>query len=302
MEISVTGQLDITQIAHIRALISAATAHDDLAPLSEHVLLHVTSGGDDSDEHLLAHINSELAGYLHLDQTDLVAGPSVELVVHPEYRRQGVGTALVKAATERARDARLRLWAHGELASAYQLASHLGFRKTRELWQMRRSLLAALPRAEAPAGITLRTFEPGDESDWLELNAKVFAEHPEQGRMEIDDLKVRMSESWFDPRGFLIACRDETMVGFHWVKIHGSNRSGGHGHADIGEIYVLGVSPDERGTGLGRYLAAAGLAHMREQELNAAMLYVDADNAPARALYESLGFLHWDTDVTFSPA
>ncbi len=301
MNIDIHAHLDDATISEIRSLIHSATTHDDLAPLSEHVMLHVASGGDDSDEHLLARIDGELVGYLHLDQTDLVAGPSVELVVHPEHRRKGVGTQLVKTSMDRAHDARLRLWAHGELDSAYQLAAHLGFQKTRELWQMRRSLLAALPRVQAPDGITLRTFQPGDESAWLALNALVFAEHPEQGRMELSDLQVRMNESWFDPQGFLIAMRGNDMVGFHWMKIHGSKRSGGHGHADIGEIYVLGVSPSERGTGLGRHLAAAGLSHMREQDLSAAMLYVDADNKSARALYESLGFLHWDTDVTFSP-
>ena len=89
---------------------------------------------------------------------------------------------------------------------------------------------------------------------------------------------------------FLVAHRAGAMVGFHWVKVHGG----------VGEIYVLGVSPTERGSGLGRLLAVRGLEYMRALDLGAAMLYVDADNVAARALYESLGFLHWDTDVMFA--
>ena len=30
------------------------------------------------------------------------------------------------------------------------------------------------------------------------------------------------------------------------------------------------------------------------------MLYVEADNSPAIAVYERLGFTHWDTDVMFA--
>jgi mycothiol synthase len=140
-----------------------------------------------------------------------------------------------------------------------------------------------------------------DEQPWLALNAKVFADHPEQGRMSAQDLAVRMSEQWFDPAGFLVATQNqsgtEVMVGFHWTKVHGG--SGSHGHSEIGEIYVLGVSPDLRGTGLAKLLSIRGLEHLRSKGLPAAMLYVDADNKAAISLYESLGFAHWDTDVMF---
>jgi mycothiol synthase len=272
-----------------------------MAPLSEHVLIHLHHGGDDADEHLVATSDSgKIIGYLHLDQTDAVAGSVVEVVVHPENRRQGVGRALVEAAIAKSNDPRMRLWAHGELTSAYTLAAKLGFAKTRELWQMRR--FAPLPKASDATGITFRPFQVGiDEQSWLDLNATVFADHPEQGRMSAQDLAVRMSEQWFDPAGFLIATQQQSgsdvMVGYHWTKVHGG--AGSHGHSEIGEIYVLGISPELRGTGLAKLLSIRGLEHLRSKGLPAAMLYVDADNKAAISLYESLGFAHWDTDVMF---
>lgn len=294
--------LNEEQVDRVKQLNKSATIHDDLAPLSEHVLIHLNHGGDDHDEHILAMSADSIVGYLHLDQTDQVAGPVVELVVHPAFRRNGVGRALVQSATERVHNKRLRLWAHGELAMAHALAKNLGFNKARELWQMRRSLLASLPKIDNSSGVTIREFVVGqDESAWLELNAKVFADHPEQGQLSKSDLEIRMGESWFDAAGFFVAEKNSEMIGFHWTKVHGGHRQGSdHSHPEVGEIYVLGVAPSARGTGLSQALAIRGLEYLRDQGLNAAMLYVDADNQSAIRLYESVGFGHWDTDVMFS--
>ncbi len=304
IQIEVQKHLSHDVVTEVKNIIRAATALDEMAPLSEHVLIHLNQGGDDFDEHFLAKDSAgQFVGYLHLDRTDEVSGPIIEVVVHPDFRNNGVGTQLVNFAMQSVQDSRMRLWAHGELGSAYALAKKLGFTKSRELWQMRRSLYAELPKLELPDQIQIRNFLPEhDASEFLNLNAIVFEQHPEQGRLDEKDLKIRMNEVWFRSEGFFLAQnQDQKLIGFNWTKIHGqdSGSTNKHGHQKIGEIYVLGVKPGNRNSGLGKALAIRGLEYLREQGLGAAMLYVDRTNHAAIKLYESIGFAHWDTDVMF---
>jgi mycothiol synthase len=310
--VEVVGPLDADEVVAVSALAEAATEADGVRPLSEHVMLHLRYGGDERVRNVLVWKGSRLLAYGHLDVTDEVAGASAEVVVHPAYRRQGLGRLLVGATLAETPDGRLRLWAHGGHPGAGALAAALGFRQSRALWQMRRSLYAALPQAVIPPGVTVRAFEPGrDDGAWVQLNAAVFADHPEQGGWTVDDLHRRVAEPWFDPQGFFLAERGDRLVGFHWTKVHGGegpqhqhpagpHAHEGHGHDPIGEVYVLGVAPSERGTGLGRALTLVGLQHLRHLGLPDAMLYVDADNAAAIRLYQSLGFTRWETDLMFS--
>lgn len=304
------SRLDSAEVAEILALTHAAGDADGAYPLSEHVVLHLRHGGDAPATHLLARLDGHLVGYAHIDPTDLVEGPSAELCVHPLYRRRGLGRALVTAAISAADRhdplGRLRLWAHGNHPSANALALSLGFARTRVLWQMRRSLFAPVDAPRLPDGVVLRSFRPGIDNDaWLALNARAFAQLPDQGGWTEDDLTVRLGEAWFDPAGFLVAERsaDGAMLGFHWTKVHGGHigEGGGfdHHHDPIGEVYVLGIDPAAHGLGLGAALTLAGLRYLRSRDLDQVMLYVDEANEPAIRLYQRLGFARWSTDVCF---
>ena len=285
----------------VAVLLDAATDFDGAAPLSEHVYLHLLRGGDVADEHILIWCGERLVAYGHLDASDGVAGASGELVVHPEFRRHGFGTRLIEELLQRSPDDRLRLWAHGAHPGALALADRLGFRRTRTLWQMRRSLLSPMESPVLPDGVSIRVFEVGvDEERWLAVNNRAFADHREQGRWTVADVRVRESEDWFDPAGFFLAERAGEIVAFHWTKVHGSVEHQGHEHPPVGEVYVVGVHPDAQGGGLGKAMTLVGLRHLRARGLSQVMLYVDDDNPGAIAIYEGLGFTRWDSDVTFA--
>ncbi|MEU8084383.1 mycothiol synthase [Micromonospora sp. NPDC049101] len=296
-QVTRTDRLAPAEIADVLALASAAGDTDGADPLDEHVLLRLR----DSDApalHLIARADDgTLTGYAHLDTTDPVGGIGVELVVHPAYRRRGTGRALARGVLASATGP-LRAWAHGDHPSAAALGVDLGFTRARVLWQLRRPLAAPLGEPRLPDGVVLRAFRPGaDDTAWLTLNSRAFAEHPEQGRWTSDDLRVRLAEPWFDPAGFLLAEETATgrLLGFHWTKVHERP-----GSARIGEVYVLGVEPTAHGGGLGRALTTAGLAYLRDSRgLDRVMLYVDESNSGAVALYERMGFARWSAHINY---
>jgi mycothiol synthase len=278
-------------------LASAATRADGVAPLSEHVLLHLRQGGDTRASNLLLIADGTLAGYAHLDPADdssQAEGASGELVVNPARRGQGFGLLLSRELEAEADGQPLRVWAHGDLQAAARLAARAGYERVRSLWQMRRSLQPEPGSPRLAEGVTIRTFRPGqDEDEWVGLNARAFAHHPEQGTWTREDIGLREREPWFDADGFFLAERSGKLVGFHWTKVHTRPET-------IGEVYVVGVDPGEQGTGLGRALTLIGLRYLRSRGLPAVMLYVDESNEPAIGMYTSLGFTHQGTDVMYA--
>ncbi|MET9731449.1 mycothiol synthase [Streptomyces sp. NPDC006458] len=284
--------LDAEQIDAVLALLAEAARNDGQQAVSEQGRLQLRGGARDGVSHLLLAAGTELVGYAQLEDTDPVEAPAAELVVHPAHRGHGHGRALGSALLA-ASGKRLRVWAHGGHPAARHLAQVLGLTLFRELRQMRRPLTGLeLPEPALPEGVTVRTFVPGaDDTAWLAVNAAAFAHHPEQGSLTQRDLDDRKAEPWFDPAGFFLAVRGEELIGFHWTKVHAEEQ--------LGEVYVVGVSPDAQGGGLGKALTTIGLNHLAAQTLPTAMLYVDADNKAAVAVYEALGFATHEADLMY---
>jgi mycothiol synthase len=297
-----SGLLSRQEAEEVRALVAAAQAADGVAPLSEDALFKVRPDAVTGAAHFVAaKPGGEVAGYAQLGGPDAEAPDddrNGELVVHPAHRGNGLGTALAAALISSGAGRNIRIWAHGDLPAAAALAKSAGFTRVRSLWQMRMNLAdATLPAAAFPAGVTVRTFRPGaDEDDWLAVNRRAFAHHPEQGSWTRADLEVREAEPWFDPDGFFLAERDGRLAGFHWTKVHPPE---GSDDAPIGEVYVVGIDPGQQGGGLGRALTLAGLAHLRRLGLAQVMLYVDESNVAATRMYASLGFRLRATDVMY---
>lgn len=284
----------------IRELIVAAREFDGVAPVGEQVVAELA--GDRRRHLLVAGTQPDsLAGYLQLAAARAGAPPMAELVVHPEARRRGIGTAMVGAALTKT-DGRSHFWAHHTLEPASKTASALGLVAVRELLQMRRSLHDP-PEPTVPPGVQIRSYGgAGDDADLLRVNNAAFSWHPEQGGWTAADLAGRRREPWFDPEGLFLAFSTAgpdsgRLLGFHWTKVH-LDQPG------LGEVYIVGVDPAAQGRGLGRALTAVGVAALARRlaaaEHPTVLLYVESDNTAAVQTYQQLGFVVHSVDTAYA--
>ena len=323
MQVKNVDRLDTEQLAALVALTEAATQVDGVAPLSEQVLLDArdslpagsAASTSTSPPHFLAYDGTHLAGYAHLEREPAATTSeaqhmggtaSAEIVVDPEFRRHGIGTALIRALGEVLREGTLQIWSHGHVGVARAFAANEDTTTVRTLWTMRRSLgpeARPLPAAHVPEGYAARHLVVGqDEDAWLRVNARAFAHHPEQGRMTRVDLDRRMAQSWFDETG-LILIEDirgpaPVLAASHWTKVVPPQDP--RVSPTEGEVYVVAVDPAYQGMGLGQTVTVLGLTHLAERGLNEAFLYVEADNLRAVSIYAELGFTRSAVDVMYS--
>lgn len=288
----------------VRELIAAATEFDGVAPVGEQVLREL---GYDRTDHLLVTADNTIQGYLNLSPPRDDGAPMAELVVHPQARRRGIGTAMGRAAIAKT-SGNNRFWAHGTLAPAAATAAALGLIAVRELVQMRLSL-HEIPGPVSPLpGVRVRTYAGiDDDAELLRVNNAAFVDHPEQGGWTAADLAERRGEPWFDPAGLFLAFDDtEALLGFHWTKVHLDRPR-------LGEVYVLGVDPSAQGRGLGQMLTAVGIESLARRLLGSpgpgrpkgevtVLLYVESDNVAAVRTYQRQGFTTHSVDTAYAPA
>ena len=273
----------------VEALLEATSRYDGVSALDEPARLALSGTGA---RHLL--IPAEEGAERDLDATALgyasiLPDGTVQGMVHPSVRRQGHGTALLRAALAERPDA--GVWAHGALDPALEFLAAKGLEATRRLLTLHLDLaggtsLPPVPEARIQ-GLELDSFvAERDAASWVQVNAQAFADHPEQGALTREDLDRRTAEPWFDPEDLMLARKNGELLGFVWVKREPAAGS----EPVVAELYVVGTAPQAQGKGVAGHLIGAALHRLRDTGVQRVELYVDADNTAALELYRRWGF------------
>ena len=286
----VLGKLDASQQSGISALLDSATRHDGHAALPEPQRVAVARsdlGGGTTV--VLAMMEGAPVGCAVLSAA--ADGPtSLHLVVDPAHRDKGgderIRTLLMTTALASV-SGQVRLWAMRATPSDDAEAARFDFVSERDVLQMRVALPLPEGVVSASRPIATRSFVAGqDDEALLSVNNRAFEGHPEQGGWTMEQFRSRRSAPWVDLGGILMADAPDGsgLIGSCWTKIHRNATP------VLGEIYVIAVDPSHHGQGWGRALTVAGLTFMAQAGVTVGMLYTDASNDAAVALYRSLGF------------
>lgn len=304
MRIDTPGTVGAALGTELESLVARATADTGRPALSDHLALDLATSigadGEVADPPLLVLGRDDHGALIAFSQASFVAaGRALEIVVDPTMpdAARTVERELLGEAFERIGGlggGHVDWWIDRPTDEHDAAAAGAGMTRSRTLLEMRRPLPLD---PDERTHLRTRTFSVGvDDAEWLRVNARAFAGHGEQSGWTQETLDQRLAEEWFDPNDFRVHDRDGRIAGFCWTKVHPATADG----PALGEIYVIAVDPDFHGLGLGRALTLAGLEHLESAGLETAMLWVDAANDAAVALYRRLGFELHATKAAYS--
>ena len=186
-------------------------------------------------------------------------------------------------------------WLRGATDADLATAADAGFRVQRRLHVLGATLDATLDATlgaalgeedTVPDGLRLRTFDPDAAADDDAVVALLAAAYPERHVWHGSDFAALRASDWFRADDLLMLESGDGLLGIHWMKRRGDG---------VGEVYNLALAPAAQGRGLGGLLLDAGLAHLTDAGIYEVILWVDAENPPALALYRTRGFTpRWD--------
>jgi mycothiol synthase len=231
-------------------------------------------------------------------------------VVHPSWRRQGLGRRLLESAYRRAQDYLAEIESgrvifqsstrdSGEDRKA--LFESFGMKPVRYWVNLSRPLNGSLPPVQVPEGIRLRAFacDKDIETVWRVDNA-AFRDHWGHTEGEFEEFVHLTKMPHFRPDLWFLA--EETATG--QVVGLGLNFIDPDWIAQTGRMegYVdsLAVLRDHRKQGLGTALLVQSLHALRQAGMEAAHLDADAENLTgAMKLYERVGFQARKTRISY---
>ena len=239
----------------------------------------------------IAEAAGNIVGYMDVAPEVGIGRVILNCFIHPDYRRQGLASRLLDCAAQRARELGARV-AHVNVEEGNTVASsvlpRLDFRFIRRFLELSMDISRVQWQGVDQAVFSCRHLHRGEEEKLTRIQNRSFADTWGYNPNTEGEVSYWTGLSSCSPEDVVLVCDGDKPAGYCWTRL------GCEAEASPlerkGQIFMLGVEPDYRGSGIGRIVLMAGLSYLKEKGLQVVDLTVDSENTAACALYRSAGF------------
>lgn len=235
-----------------------------------------------------------------VDTTDGLRAYLTRGYVHPDWRRRGIGTAILHHNERRLRELAAsqdtdRPREYGAAApdtrvGAVALLTANGYEPVRWFYDMLRPTLDGIVVPSLPEGLEIRPVSGREQLRRLfDADVEAFQDHWGGFDASDESFEQWLADPDYDPSLFVVAWEGDEIAGAVVNVINEQeNRELGRARGLLDSVFVR---RPWRGRGLGAALVARSLVLLRDRGMTSAWLGVDADNPTgALRLYENAGF------------
>jgi len=220
---------------------------------------------------------------------------TIYAVVHPSYRRRGLGSQLLGLTFNRARQLGARnilVYANEQNQASDVFLKHHGFQQVGSSGSLRLKEEVDLPQADFPEGFNLKKYSEVKDPLLLLKALNVCYQgmwgHQHNENPSEEERKSPRFLQYYDAADVLMLFDNhDSIFGFCSVKSQGK-REGSGALSDL--LDGPGIIPEFREQGYQRSLVLAGIEHLRRKGFRPIVLEFWGDNENALNIYRSLGF------------
>jgi ribosomal protein S18 acetylase RimI-like enzyme len=230
-------------------------------------------------------------GFLFFERNDSSINARLTIMVHPNFRGQGIGKGLLSLMLRKAYNAGCR-----EISCtipSFRLYSmrfieKFGFKKTHSNIKMTHSSIEKIDFIETPSDLVLRTIDIDKEiGNWTSLQNEIFRTDLSYSMVTIESIRRIVRYDNFTSDLVILGEVDNSLVGYCVGWLFNPTTSSSN---TILRIHALGVLPYYQRKGYGRALICEVLWKGLNMGYTKSELLVGDSNFPAQQLYRELGF------------
>ncbi|TDD61003.1 GNAT family N-acetyltransferase [Kribbella antibiotica] len=279
--------------AAVSALRRAVYTYKVMSPQAAHHMITVFSPAERFLA-LVAEVDGQLVawGSAALNNWTSEVGQSyLSLYVHPDFRKQGIGSALTDRLHQHLTEVgavKVRTFAQAE---GLEFARNRGYDGTRQMHYAGVETAVLPPQPPTPEDISLVSLDKLDPRQVFAADAAASLDEPGDVPMDTPDYDVWLNEVWNGP-GLDKSLSTAAMVGdevaaFTAVEVDGDRAWSG----------MTGTVPAYRGRGLAKLVKSVALRHCSAAGITSAYTSNDDENGPMLAINNWLGYRRVQTEL-----